>query len=295
LLSGEYLVLKGAKALAFPVKFGQSLRVTENAEKGVIAWESLQHTETWFEGRFDMDCFDVLSASDAEVAQKLSMLFRILKELNPAFLQDVQAISCESQLSFDRKWGLGSSSTLVHLLSQWAQVNPYELLRKSFGGSGYDIACADAMGPLFFQIENTIPKVQEADFSPSFSDQLYFVYLGKKQFSDREVSRFSKNAEVSQQDIDRISRISEHLTKVQQQQDFDALLLEHEEILVRILNQNRIQQSLFPDFPGVVKSLGAWGGDFVLASSCMTQQECKAYFSSRNYPILIPFAEMLLS
>jgi mevalonate kinase len=39
LLSGEYLVLKGAESLSIPTRFSQTLEVSNNAS-GKIKWES---------------------------------------------------------------------------------------------------------------------------------------------------------------------------------------------------------------------------------------------------------------
>ena len=49
LITGEYLVLNGAKALALPTKFGQSLEVSSIEEKKII-WTSLDFDKSiWFE------------------------------------------------------------------------------------------------------------------------------------------------------------------------------------------------------------------------------------------------------
>lgn len=51
-----------------------------------------------------------------------------------------------------------------------------------------------------------------------------------------------------------------------------------------ILEQQTIQEALFEDFKGVIKSLGAWGGDFVLAPS---KEDPTNYFNERGYPIVL--------
>ena len=52
-----------------------------------------------------------------------------------------------------------------------------------------------------------------------------------------------------------------------------------------------VKEALFPDFKGIVKSLGAWGGDFVLVIS---NDNPKAYFNSKGYEIIIPYSKMIL-
>jgi hypothetical protein len=52
-----------------------------------------------------------------------------------------------------------------------------------------------------------------------------------------------------------------------------------------------VKEALFPDFKGVLKSLGAWGGDFILAIS---KENPKDYFASKGYETIIPYSEMIL-
>jgi mevalonate kinase len=49
LITGEYVVLDGAKALALPTKFGQNL-IIEASENELIHWKSHDHDGSiWFE------------------------------------------------------------------------------------------------------------------------------------------------------------------------------------------------------------------------------------------------------
>jgi hypothetical protein len=73
-----------------------------------------------------------------------STLLSILHEgyvLNPSFIKAERDIIL-LQLSFPKKMGLGTSSTLINNIAQWLQIDAFTLLNNSFGGSGYDIACA---------------------------------------------------------------------------------------------------------------------------------------------------------
>ena len=90
-----------------------------------------------------------------------------------------------TQVDFPREWGLGTSSTLVSLLAQHTAVSPYQLLADTFGGSGYDIACAIADGPIRYRLADGIPYAQPTQFKPPFLDQLYLVYSGKKKTSEK--------------------------------------------------------------------------------------------------------------
>jgi hypothetical protein len=61
-----------------------------------------------------------------------------------------------TQLTFPRQWGLGTS-TLINI-AQWTQINAFTLLKSSFGGSGYDIACAQNDEPIIYQIVDQEPQ-----------------------------------------------------------------------------------------------------------------------------------------
>jgi hypothetical protein len=69
------------------------------------------------------------------------------------------------------------------------------------------------------------------------------------------------------------------------------LLKAHESIIGGLLNQKPIQEILFPDFDGAIKSLGAWGGDFILASGA---QQSIAYFKNKGFQTIFSFEKMIL-
>jgi len=63
LLTGEYVVLDGAKALALPTKKGQSLIVQEN-DSSSLTWQSFDcHNKIWYETEIDTKYFFNSSAS----------------------------------------------------------------------------------------------------------------------------------------------------------------------------------------------------------------------------------------
>ena len=223
-------------------------------------------------------------------ADNLSRIFKAIKTLNPNILQDENDYFFTTRLEFDKDWGLGSSSTLISLLAQWANVNPYELLKMTMGGSGYDIACATASQPIFYQLKNGSPIVEKADFNPGFKDKLYFVYQGHKQSSGKEVKSFKERAQKYDFSSERseISKISELLVKTTSFNDFCALLTRHEEIMSRCLDQPALK-TYYPDFQGVIKSLGAWGGDFFLAATELSEKEVKDYFIGKGLNVVIKY------
>jgi len=296
LLSGEYLVLQGARALALPLILGQSLEVTTiDDENGMIHWDAYTPKGFWFASIFSKHDFTVHASDDMEKADNLSRIFKAIKSLNPNILQDKKDYFFTTRLEFDKDWGLGSSSTLISLLSHWAEVDPYELLKMTMGGSGYDIACATASQPIIYHLENGSPVVEKADFHPAFADKLYFVYQGHKQSSGKEVKSFKERAQKYDysSECSEISEISEKLINAISFNDFCALLTRHESIMSRCLEQQPLK-SQYPDFQGVIKSLGAWGGDFLLAATELPEKEVKGYFKGKGLKTVLKYNEIVL-
>lgn len=296
LLSGEYLVLQGARALALPLNLGQSLEVTTiNDRNGMIHWDAYTPKGFWFASIFSKHDFTVHASDDMDKADNLSRIFKAIKTLNPSILQDENDYFFTTRLEFDKDWGLGSSSTLISLLAQWADVDPYELLKMTMGGSGYDIACATASQPIIYQLINGHPIVEKVDFKPAFADKLYFVYQGHKQSSGKEVKSFKERAQKLDfsQEISEISEISENLIRTTSFNDFCALLTRHEEIMSRCLEQPALK-TYYPDFQGVIKSLGAWGGDFFLAATELLEKEVKEYFYRKGLKTILKYNEIVL-
>ena len=73
--------------------------------------------------------------------------------------------------------------------------------------------------------------------------------------------------------------------------EFALALQKHEIEMSNILELPTAKEALFPDFDGVIKSLGAWGGDFVMSISKENPTE---YFKSKGFEVVIPYAEIIL-
>ena len=288
LLTSEYAVLKSAKALAVPCKMGQSLMYTPS-EDGKLYWQSFDTKKCiWFEAVFTIHSLELISSSDAEVASRLQTLLKTSKKMNPTFLTQGGEVKCH--LEFDRSWGLGSSSTLVANIAQWAETNPYELLAHSFGGSGYDIACALAQSPITYRRNQNNPKIEAVELSYPFEDNLFFVHLNKKRNSQEAVAAFDFE-KVDQSYIDSLSQLTDQIISCPEQTRFNDYLKTHERLVGELLHQTSVQDMFFPDFKGAIKSLGAWGGDFVWVSGTRQSPE---YFRQKGYKTILSFREMLL-
>ena len=129
LITGEYLVLKGADAFAIPAVRGQKLFVQNTHAPGdLISWESFSADKLWFSAVISKKNLKILKTSDEEIAGRLLLLLEKARELNPLFLNGPDTVEVRTELEFDREWGLGSSSTLISNIAAWANVNPYSLL-----------------------------------------------------------------------------------------------------------------------------------------------------------------------
>jgi len=291
LLSGEYFVLDGALALALPTLYGQHLAITYgHSTPGHLHWKSYTHNHTcWFEAVFAFPEGAILQASDPGTAQTLLQMLLFLQQHSPAFVSGIrQGAAAHTYLDFPREWGLGTSSTLISCLAQWAHTNAYELLGATLGGSGYDLACAQANTPILYQNRQFV----QLPFRPDFHPNLYFVYLGQKQNSREGIARYRQKGKAPASLLNEISRISLSLSTCSTQADFNKALHQHETLVSDYLQLPKVQDAHFPDFPGVVKSLGAWGGDFVLASSSETREKTYAYFQEKGYPTLFDYAQL---
>src|SRR5690606_18404617 len=179
LISGEYLVLDGALSLAVPTTFGQSL-IIEPIHMPKIIWKSFDDNGiVWFEDEFLIKPFTSLISPQNEVSKRLVQILNAAKSINPEFLNSNQGFKVTTTLTFPKNWGLGTSSTLINNISQWANVDAYLLLKNTFGGSGYDIACAQHNHPISYQLEYGKPMVKKLEFSPSFKHHLYFIHWNK--------------------------------------------------------------------------------------------------------------------
>ena len=291
LLTGEYAILDGAKGLAVPTKFGQSLELTTNKE-AILSWTSIDNLgETWFSAQFNLKDLSLYSYSDATIATTLQQILMVAKKLNSKFLKEGLGISAETRLTFPINWGLGSSSTLINNIAQWAQVDAHQLLWNSFGGSGYDISCAQYKTPIIYCIENKQPKVNPISFNPKFKNQIYFVHLNQKQSSKKAIINYRSKQFVTQKLILEIDKITEAIVISKSLKEFEILLEKHEAILANILEVTPIKEKLFSNYFGNIKSLGGWGGDFIIATG---NKKTPEYFKSKGFDTVIPFTEMIL-
>jgi hypothetical protein len=284
LLTGEYAVLDGALAIALPTQYGQEMHITPSEREGIFFHSLTQEGIPWYEGQ--------LFVGDTNpITQTLERILSQTQRMQPNFLTG-QSVHVETRLDFPREWGLGSSSTLISMIAQWAEVDPYELLWNSFGGSGYDIACARASSPILYQLIEGKAKVYPIYYNPPFAASLFFVYLNKKQNSREGIALYQGLKKNKKPLVTQLSQLTEEIYRTHSLDTFSKLLSEHEAVLSSYLRLSTAKDSLFKDFSGTIKSLGAWGGDFVLAIG--EESYIKEYFISKGMQTILPFAQMIL-
>lgn len=300
LLTGEYVVLDSALSLALPVRYGQYLTVTK-IETPQLIWKSFDEKgAVWFETVFHLQPLQnqigtppaqacVAATSNTAVAETLLKILRAAKQQNPAFLEGDGGFEVHTQLTFPREWGLGSSATLLNNLAQWAGADAYRLLWDSFPGSGYDIACAQQRQPLLYRLIGQTPEVTPVTFRPPFAEKLYFVHRNQKTRSDEAIRRYRSAGGAKEAVVAAISHITQKMATAAHLRAWEAGMQAHERLLSELLHLPPVKEELFGDYFGSVKSLGAWGGDFILATG---NEETPAYFRDKGFPTVIPYLEM---
>ncbi len=297
LITGEYMVMEGAEALAIPVNRAQSLQVEilQKYDKPYLFWHAKKPDGEWFNIKYSLPKLEIITTSDNEKAIYLRKILKAARLLNPLFLNEENSIHVKTILDFPPQFGLGSSSTLITNIARWANINPFELQFNTIGGSAYDVACALAEKPVIYKLVNKKPVWHEIDFHPPFYKNLFFVYLGKKQNSAQGIKYFKSVAHFNSADIQYFTEITRQIVKTKNINSFSLLLQEHEKRLSKILKKPTVKELLFKNVEGTVKSLGAWGGDFVLFATPMEQKLFVKKLNAKGFIFIFAWNNFVLN
>lgn len=298
LLSGEYFILEGAKGLALPTKVGQRMSVQYSQSfNPQLHWKSFDiYGNLWFECKFEFWQFNFIDVEEPSPEQVfLQKILRAVRKQNHHFLRDDVDVIVETNIDFPFEWGLGSSSTLIYNIAQWAYVSPFELHFRTTNGSGYDIACAQSEQPILYSNDKDGPSYSTVNFDPSFKQQLCLIHLNQKAKSFECINSISSKRPFKGQDIAKINQLTSDLLSMESLDSFNNWILQHETCVGEMLGERPVKQRLFADYPGQVKSLGAWGGDFVLATYSGSFEEAKEYFLSKDHNVIMPYDELCLT
>ena len=260
-----------------------------------LEWKSYDSDgKEWFDSSISLYDFSPTDTTDEALSQKLKSILKGAVRLNCEFLDKWNAFKIETRLEFPRTWGLGSSSTLIHLIAQWAEIEPLELYFKVENGSGYDVAAAGAKGPIIYWSTDDEISYTPITFKPTFKDKLFFVHLNQKVNSEDEVKKYLSSVKDKKNFVAKIDEITDQVADSTALDQFSKLLKEHEAIVKHHTGFVPVKERLFSDYGHNIKSLGAWGGDFVLAIAPGGIEEAKDYFGKKGYNTILPYPDLVL-
>ena len=293
LISAEYMVLHGSLALVLPLKKKQNLKKIRSENRNSFTWNAYRETDLWFRAEIRPSTMEIVSTSDTEIAERLRLLLRTCVELNPSFQRELLIWDVETRLDFSPEWGFGSSSTLTALMAEWAGVNALDLHFMISEGSGYDVACAVAGRAILYSLQDNEPRYEPVSFQPPFADQLYFVWLGSKQSTALHLREMAGRLIPKKELVRSFSMLTRGMLGTKELGDFRNYMEEHEAKLSELTGLERVSLTRFPGLQGSVKSLGAWGGDFVMVASDQQADALYNYLDRMGFPCRFRYKELI--
>lgn len=289
MLTSEYVAVDGALVLAIPTKLGQELFYTENEDrKSLIFWEAYHQNQLWLKSTIDYNNWKILETNDSKASEFILKTLKNVQNLSEIKLKSDTSYHIKTNLQFPSDFGLGSSSTLMNNLAEWANIDPFILNEISLGGSGYDVAVAKEKSAILY---SRFPErvYETIDFQPSFKDELIFIHLNQKQDTREGISHY-RSMPTSTELINDYSALTKKIVNSQNLEEFSELMTIHEQKLSDFLETPTVKEKYFQDCPSFVKSLGAWGGDFVLASKFGDYQD---YFKQRGFSKIFSWKDLI--
>ncbi len=178
-------------------------------------------------------------------------------------------------------------------MAQCAEVDPLVTFKNAHGGSGYDLACAKADGPITYQLIDNKAKVLNTTIPFDFLDELGFVYRGKKQLTSESLN-LVKNKPFSDDQIDRFNSLTDAFLQSKSLLELEDVIEEHESLLAEHLGLTKVKHELFGELPGQVKAL-VDGVEilcsllvFVLLSNGSNKRGLQQSFLSQNWDLFAP-------
>ncbi|MGD1318989.1 GYDIA family GHMP kinase [Chryseobacterium sp. 2R14A] len=265
MLTSEYFAVDGALVLAVPTKLGQEFFFEEKHDgKSIVFWEAYHQNKLWLKAVIDYKNWQILETNITSSAEFILKTLQNVQNLSETKFKNTTTYLLKTNLQFPPDYGLGSSSTLMNNLAEWSQIDPFHLNSISLGGSGYDIAVAHAKSAVLFQNKPEI-HFEKVDFNPSFKNELIFIHLNQKQDS-REAINLYKSKLKSQNLIDEFSDLTRNILMCNELDKFSELIMLHEQNISDFIKIPTVKSLFFADCAKFVKSLGAWGGDFVMSA-----------------------------
>lgn len=289
MLTSEYFAMDGALVLAVPTKLGQEFSFDEqNDEKSLIFWNAYHQNKLWLQAVIDYKNWQIIETNIPSSAEFILKTLKNVQSLSTTKFKSNCTYHLKTNLQFPADYGLGSSSTLMNNLAEWAEIDPFHLNAISLGGSGYDIAVAKERSAVLFQNKPEI-KYEKVNFNPSFKNELIFIHLNQKQDSREGISLY-KSKNKSQKRVDEFSNLTKNILVCNELENFSQLMLIHEQKISNFLEIPTVKERFFADCPIFIKSLGAWGGDFVMSSKF---EGFRDYFWGKGFNTIFEYSDLI--
>jgi mevalonate kinase len=283
LLTSEYVVLDGVPGLAVPTVLGQRLEATEEVGSSILHWSAVDSDgRVWLDGLLERTPGGWKASDDAlePVAQLLNATEKIGQRTLPGG-------QIRTQLEFPSNYGWGSSSTLISLVAQWQGIDVLALHFATQNGSGYDAVCATASGPLWYRkTADQTAEWHSTSLAHWPHDSLYLVHLGHKQQSAADVVRY-RSLTPSLSDLKGIEKAARALFEATTFDTWGHAAREHETRMAALLGRTPVSEGALQGYPHACKSLGAWGGDFVLVQ--VADGSDLQWFKDQGFSTAVPW------
>lgn len=258
--------------------------------KSQIHWVSLCQGKCWLDIKINFQNWEIIETNNEESAL---FIIKVLKEIqnHSSKFQGNDSYLLQSNLDFPQNFGLGSSSTLMSNLAKWAEIDAFALNESVLGGSGYDIAVAQESSAILYQLQGKKKHIKKINFAPSFKDDLLFIHLNQKQNS-REGIQLYRSKNKSENLIHEFSVLTQEILHCENIDNFSRLMTAHEEKLSQFLGLKTAKEQYFSNCPAFVKSLGAWGGDFILTQKF---EGYDTYFKEKGFQNIFTWDELIFN
>ena len=289
MLTSEYFAVDGALVLAVPTKLGQEFFFDEKQDqKSLILWEAYHQNKLWLKAVIDYKNWQILETNITSSAEFILKTLKNVQNLSDIKFKATDSYYLKTNLQFPADYGLGSSSTLMTNLAEWSEIDPFHLNSISLGGSGYDIAVAKSKSAVLYQNKPEI-HFAKVDFNPKFKNELIFIHLNQKQDS-REGINLYKSKIKSQNLIDEFSDLTRNILLCDELDNFSHLMTLHEQRISNFIERPTVKSIFFADCAKFVKSLGAWGGDFVMSAKFEGYQD---YFWGKGFTTVFEWSDLI--
>lgn len=289
MLTSEYFAVDGALVLAVPTKLGQEFFFEEKHDgKSLVFWEAYHQNKLWLKAVIDYKNWQILETNITSSAEFILKTLKNVQSLSEIKFKSTDSYYLKTNLQFPADYGLGSSSTLMNNLAEWSDTDPFHLNTISLGGSGYDIAVAKAKSAVLYQNKPQI-HFEKIDFNPKFKNELIFIHLNQKQNS-REGINLYKSKIKSQKLVDGFSNLTRNILLCDELDKFSDLMVLHEQYISDFIEIPTVKSIFFADCAKFVKSLGAWGGDFVMSAKFEGYED---YFWGKGFATVFEWGDLI--